>query len=191
MLAWDLVRTFRKQFSVESVLALGRGELDITSKESIRSVFSAVRPTWVFNTAAYTSVDGAEGEKEKAEAINAEGPAFLADACRASGARLVHFGTDQVFDGRAQAPRTEAEIPVPSNHYAATKLRGEQAVLQNKGNLVLRVQWLYGEKKDRFSVLRQKKEFSPFSDQVGAPTWTREIARALCVLLHPSTLSQR
>ncbi len=177
MLAWDLARVF------ESPVVLNRTELDITSESSILGSLEKYRPAVVLNTAAYTSVDGAETEREATEAINARGPALLARACRSANAQLVHFSTDQVFNGKVDRPRTEEDPTDPINHYAVTKLRGEQAVLGETGSLVLRVQWLYGQRKDRFSPLRSKTEFSPFADQFGAPTWTRKLAEGVQALL--------
>lgn len=183
MLAWDLARSFEKAFPGCALRAPGKDQLDITSEDSLHSALSTYRPQWVLNAAAYTSVDGAEGEKEKAESINSTGPQYLAEQCRAFGAKLVHFSTDQVFDGTVEHPRTEDEIPTPCNAYGASKLLGEAPVLREPGNLVLRVQWLYGEKKDRFSPLRQRKIFTPFADQWGAPAWTRKIAETVASLL--------
>jgi dTDP-4-dehydrorhamnose reductase len=177
MLAWDLARVF------DSPIVLARAELDITSESSILAALEKYRPTVVLNCAAYTNVDGAETEREAAEAINARGPALLAKACRSASAKLVHFSTDQVFNGKGERPRSEDETPDPINHYAATKLRGEDAVLAEGESLVLRVQWLYGERKDRFSPLRTKAEFSPFADQFGAPTWTRKLAEGVSELV--------
>ncbi len=181
MLAGDLAEVFGRKFPGQ-VLAPSRSELDITSEASLRSLFSSHRPTFLLNAAAYTNVDGAEAEKNQADRVNALGPAMLTELCREFGCRLVHFSTDQVFDGTANVPYLETDTPNPSNAYAASKLRGETAVLAVPQNLVLRVQWLYGERKDRFSPLRQKAEFSPFSDQRGSPTWTLKLAETVLAL---------
>lgn len=181
MLAWDLSQVFEK--ASIPVRALNRKELDITSESSLQAVMASLRPKWVLNAAAYTNVDGAETERDLAEAINGRGPALLAKVCKEMGAKLVHFSTDQVFDGKKERPRTEEESPTPSNYYAVTKLHGEDAVLRETGALVLRVQWLYGQRKDRFSPLRQKKIFTPFSDQKGSPTWGRKVAETTLQLL--------
>lgn len=183
MLAGDLATVFQARYPDAEISALGRRELDVTSATSIESAMKRVQPHWVLNSAAYTNVDGAETEREAAEKVNALAPALLAEACSRNGAKLVHFSTDQVFDGQSDRPRTEEESPSPLNHYAASKLRGEQAALEQGNTLVLRVQWLYGKRKDRFSPLRDKKVFTPFLDQFGAPTWTCKIAETLTLLL--------
>lgn len=183
MLGWEWTRKLRALFGSASVLAVDRQELDICDEGALRRYFSTHQPSAVFNCAAYTNVDGAESEREEAWKANALGPKLLAATCQEFDSLLVHYSTDQVFDGDADHPRTEEETPNPSNHYAATKLEGEEAVLSQKISLVLRVQWLYGEQKDRFSGLRKKESFSPFSDQFGAPIWTREIVRYSMELL--------
>jgi dTDP-4-dehydrorhamnose reductase len=177
MLAWDLARVFSGSISLD------RASLDITKESSILAALEKHRPRYVLNTAAYTSVDGAEKERDAAEAINATGPGLLARACGSAGAQLVHFSTDQVFNGKVRQPRAETDPVDPANHYAATKLRGEEAVLDQPTSLVLRVQWLYGQRKDRFSPLRTKDSFSPFADQWGAPTWTHKLAEGVAALL--------
>ncbi len=183
MLAGDLFEVFERRYPKTQIHPLSRAELDITSRASVEAALSKYDPAWVVNSAAYTNVDGAESERDLAESINAVGPAILAQACVRRGAKLIHFSTDQVFDGKTDRPRTEEELPNPLNHYAASKLRGEQSVLENDHALVLRVQWLYGKRKDRFTPLRAKTVFTPFADQFGAPTWTAKIAGTLADLL--------
>lgn len=176
MLGWDLVRSFSQSLGEKRVHGLSRAELDIGDADSIAAAFEKYRPTVVLNSAAYTQVDRAEIEREEATRANATGPGLLADACRQHGIALVHFSTDQVFDGSLNRPQREDDAANPLNWYAASKYEGEKRVLSWERSLVFRVQWLYGEKKDRFSPLREKKVFSPFADQFGAPTWTKEIA---------------
>ncbi len=117
-----------------------------------------------------------------AERLNATGPRILAVECASLGAKLIHFSTDQVFDGSIRQPREEDDSVNPLNVYARTKLEGEKHVLQYSEHLVLRVQWLYGRKKDRFTLLRDKATFSPFADQYGAPTWTLHLAATVADL---------
>jgi dTDP-4-dehydrorhamnose reductase len=183
MLGWDLSRTLKSQLPSAEVLSLGHAQLDITRPKEMRTLLEGLHPSVVVNAAAYTNVDGAERERDKALSVNAEGPNYLREICQRLGARLVHFSTDQVFDGKSQTPWKETDPPHPCNYYAETKWLGEKAVLEFPRALVLRVQWLYGAKKDRFTPLRTKATFSPFSDQVGAPTWTRRVAEVVALLL--------
>lgn len=183
MLATDLEQTFKQALGEKAVICLPREELDITNPLSIETAFKKYQPKVVMNGAAYTAVDKAESERELCSQINFKGPQLLAQACAKTSAFLVHFSTDQVFDGTKKHPQTEEDPTHPLNWYAQTKFDGEQAVLKYPNSLVLRVQWLYGRSKDRFSILKQKETFPTFVDQWGAPTWTQEIANDLIVLL--------
>jgi dTDP-4-dehydrorhamnose reductase len=179
MLAGDLIEYFDSHplAGQGPVIALERSSLDISQPREVEKTFEKHRPSVVINAAAYTNVDGAESERTRAFAINVSGPQFLAEACEKYSARLFHFGTDQVFDGRGTRPQSEDDAINPLNYYAETKAQGEMAVLKCPGAVVLRVQWLYGKRKDRFTLLKDKKIFTPFEDQWGAPTWTRDIAK--------------
>jgi dTDP-4-dehydrorhamnose reductase len=183
MLGWELDRLFREKLGDPYVFSVDREEMDITNPASVMAVLKKWGPNVVINAAAYTNVDGAESERELAYAVNVTGTKNLVDACRTLGCRFVHFSTDQVFDGESKEPRTETEIPKPLNYYAQTKLEGEQYALAYPNSLVLRVQWLYGKRKDRFTPLKDKKEFSPFLDQIGCPTWTKDLAEVVVSLL--------
>lgn len=183
MLGWELDRLFREKLGDAYVFSVDREEMDITDPASVMSVLRKWGPNAVINAAAYTNVDGAESERDLAYAVNVTGTKNLVDACRALGCRFVHFSTDQVFDGESKEPRTETEIPKPLNYYAETKLEGEQYALAYPNSIVLRVQWLYGKRKDRFTPLKDKKEFFPFADQWGCPTWTKDLAEVVVSLL--------
>jgi dTDP-4-dehydrorhamnose reductase len=183
MLGWEFTEKLSALYGSDAILSLGRKELDISLLSSVEKTLSSHRPATVINCAAYTNVDGAETEREVAEKVNAIGPRNLAQICTEFGIKLIHFSTDQVFDGKSDHPRTEEETPHPLNYYAQTKLEGERAVLECPSSLVLRVQWLYGQKKDRFTRLRDLTEFNAFSDQFGAPTWTREIVTSVLRLI--------
>lgn len=183
MLGWDLTETFQKELPPNSVIALTHKDLDISNRIEVRQCLSEFRPQLVLNAAAYTDVDGAEDQRPLAYAVNAKGPAFLAQACRDLKARFVHFSTDQVFDGVGKRAWRETDSPRPANYYAETKLLGEMAALKYTAYLVLRVQWLYGMRKNRFTSLKEKSRFTPFSDQYGAPMWTRHIAQVVLALI--------
>jgi dTDP-4-dehydrorhamnose reductase len=177
MLADDLLEHFTKSWRSGPVVVLGRCQLDITQALQLEAAFEKYLPSVVINAAAYTNVDGAESNREAAYAANVEGPKLLAEFCKKKSAKLVHFSTDQVFNGQNTLPWTEDLPTSPLNYYALTKTLGETEVLRAPGALVLRVQWLYGKRKDRFTILRGKKVFTPFLDQFGAPTWTRDLCK--------------
>jgi len=178
MLGSDLMSTFSGQ-----AVGLGRAELDVTDEDSVARAFEKHQPTVVINAAAYTNVDGAESERDTAWRGNVLAPQWLARYCAKSGAQLIHFSTDQVFDGKKGTPYLETDATHPLNVYATTKLEGEMAALEYPNALVLRVQWLYGRRKDRFTILKDKALFTPFADQYGAPTWTAHLSEVVAKLV--------
>lgn len=179
LLGWELARWFSRR---GPSVALDRAACDITDADALARVLDRERPSVVCNAAGFTTVDLAETERDRAFALNTTGPTRLAQACAERAMRLVHFSTDQVFDGTLGVPMRESETPHPLNYYARTKLEGEAPVLES-GGLVLRVQWLYGERKNRFAVLREKPSFNAIIDQFGAVTWTLDIAAVVDALL--------
>ena len=183
MLGSDVLTECVKVFGHDSVIGYSHEELDITSKQSIRFAFNSSQPQFVINCAAYTNVDSAEIYRNEAHEINVLGAENLAHMCRESDAKLIHFSTDQVFDGMSNRPWIETDKPNPLNYYAQTKWEGEMRVMSQGDHIIIRVQWLYGQKKERFTQLKGKKIFTPFSDQRGAPTWTRNIAQVIPKLL--------
>ena len=133
--------------AAHEILALDVPRIDITSAASVRSHLADFHPDAVVNCAAYTAVDKAESDAALCRAVNAEGPRVLAEACRESGAYLVHVSTDYVFDGRREPPRPwlETDTPGPATVYGQTKLEGEQAIAASGcRHAILRTAWLYG-----------------------------------------------
>jgi dTDP-4-dehydrorhamnose reductase len=123
----------------------GRDELPIDDEDAVRRAFEELRPQLVLNCAAYNAVDAAERDPAPARAVNTEGPRHLAEACRASRARLVHFSTNYVFDGSAADPYDEDAEPTPRSYYARSKRGGEEAVLSTLPDaLVIRSSGLFG-----------------------------------------------
>ena len=158
-------------------------ELDFTDTESIRRIMREYRPRWVVNAAAHTAVDKAESEPELAFAINATGPAILAEEAKKLGATLVHYSTDYVFDGSKKTPWVESDAPSPLNVYGASKLAGELALTRSGvPHLTFRTSWVYGATGKNFvrSILkfaREREHLRIVADQHGAPTWSFELAR--------------
>jgi dTDP-4-dehydrorhamnose reductase len=168
------------------VAAYDSAGLDVTDRARVRDVLERERPAVVINAAAYTAVDAAEGEPERAEAVNAGGAAHVAEAACRVGARMIQVSTDFVFDGARGEPYTPDDAPSPTGVYGATKLAGERAVLRLcAGNaLVVRTAWLYSAHGHNFvqTMLRRfrgAEEVGVVSDQVGSPTWSRSLAGAL------------
>jgi dTDP-4-dehydrorhamnose reductase len=158
-------------------------ELDIADPEAVKSALERVRPDVVLNCAAFTAVDRCETEREPAERANARGPAVLASACT-GGPLLVHISTDYVFDGRACVPIPEDAPTAPTSAYGRTKLAGEQAVAEAGGaHLIVRTQWVFGPGPNFVrTILRAAGQGGPLrvvEDQLGRPTWTTALARAI------------
>lgn len=163
-------------------------EIDITSLESTRRALLTLKPRVVVNAAAYTDVDGCETNKELAMQVNGEGVAHLALAALEIGARLVHVSTDYVFDGAKDSPWLEDDPPHPLSVYGESKLAGELNARIVPDHLIIRTQWLYGLHGKNFveTMLRlagERNELAVVDDQVGSPTWTADLARAIKALI--------
>jgi dTDP-4-dehydrorhamnose reductase len=165
------------------------GELDLARPDGLRARILDARPTVVVNAAAYTAVDAAESDAERARTINVDAPAALAAACREIGALLVHFSTDYVFDGRARAPYREDATPSPLGVYGRTKADGEARVREEGGrHRIVRTSWVYGAHGHNFlrTMLRladEREELRVVDDQIGAPTWSRSVAEVAAHLI--------
>ena len=183
---------------MEVIAGAGRGvvgmdlpDIDITSRESVAAALDSVGPDVVINAAAYTAVDAAEEHEDVALRVNGEGPRVLAEAiAERSGIRLVHISTDYVFAGDANSPYAEDDTPAPRSAYGRTKLAGETAIraaLPDRG-FIVRTAWLYGVHganfvKTMLALEASKPEISVVDDQHGQPTWSRDLARQIVILL--------
>jgi dTDP-4-dehydrorhamnose reductase len=183
---WELQRTLQP---LGEVVALDRGGLDLENAEQLRAVVRDLRPAIIVNPAAYTAVDKAESEAERALAINGTAPGILGEGARRLDALLVHYSTDYVFAGTQDSAYVETDPVAPCNSYGRSKLAGEQAI-QASGcrHLILRTSWVYGMRGANFlrTMLRlaaERDELSIVADQVGAPTWSRMIAETSAAML--------
>lgn len=163
-------------------------EIDITSIESVFKVVSEFKPKVVINCAAYTDVDGCQANAEQAMEVNGEGVGYLAMACREAGALLVQVSTDYVFDGGKGTPYQEDDAPHPLSVYGESKLAGEMNAAFAPEHLIVRTQWLYGLHGKNFveTMLRfgaEKDRLTVVDDQIGSPTWTVDLARAIIALV--------
>ena len=174
---------------IGEVVVPERAALDLTRTPDVARIIHDTYPQIIVNAAAYTSVDLAEKEPEKARAINTEAPAAMAAAAAELNALLVHYSTDYVFDGSKESPYAEDDTTNPLNVYGRSKLDGENAI-RDSGcrHLILRTAWVYATRGKNFllTILRlasQREELRIVSDQIGAPTWAHEIARATSSML--------
>lgn len=168
-----------------SVAALGSTELDLASDASIRAAMNAHAPDIVINAGAYTAVDKAEAESERAERINGTAVAALADCVRGTPCRLLQVSTDFVFSGPRSTPWLPSDEPAPISIYGATKRHGETAALSlGPQARVLRTSWVYSEHGQNFvkTMLRLGKdrdELTVVDDQTGSPTYARNLAQVI------------
>ncbi len=163
-----------------------RAELSITDRLGVAEALEIARPALVINAAAYTSVDGAETDRETAFAVNADGAGALAEGAAAVGARLIQVSTDFVFGGEQSLPYLPEDAPDPLGVYGKSKLAGEEAVLEKlpDDGLVVRTSWLYSSHGRNFvttmlKLLAERPEVSVVMDQIGSPTWARTLAKAI------------
>lgn len=183
MLGRDLLTRFG-----DSARGVGRDELDVANRTAVGDLLAALRPRVVVNTAAYTDVDGCESDRQRAFAVNGDGVRHLADACAGLGALLVQVSTDYVFDGRKGQPWQEEDPVNPLSVYGRSKLAGEEHARSHADHLIVRTQWLYGRHGRNFvdTMLRlatERQELAVVDDQIGSPTWTTDLARAIAALL--------
>lgn len=172
-------------------VATDHAALDLADAEAIARTVRAAQPDLIINAAAYTAVDKAESEVELATRINGVGPGVLAEEAKRAGALLVHYSTDYIFDGAKRSPYVETDPPKPTSVYGRSKLEGE-ARIRASGcrHLILRTAWVYGRGSNFVrAILRQAEKRAALrvvNDQVGAPTWARDIARVTGDLLQTS-----
>jgi len=182
-LAWELEQLAPKNCQIISV---GVDELDVTNELLVAEFIANTKPDLVINAAAYTAVDQAETDSEVAYAVNELGTKYLANACKAANARMLHVSTDFVFDGTSTTPYQPDCIPNPINVYGASKLAGEIALqsILPEASVIVRTAWVYSVNGNNFvkSMLRlmhEKEKLGIIYDQVGTPTWAKGLAQWL------------
>ncbi|WP_126455358.1 dTDP-4-dehydrorhamnose reductase [Sulfuriflexus mobilis] len=191
---WELNRSL---LPLGEVIALDRTQADLSRPESLRKIVCDNHPDVIVNAAAYTAVDKAEEEEDLATVINSTAPGVLAEEADKSGALLIHYSTDYIFDGTKDRPYTEDDLPNPINAYGRSKLAGEQAIQATKADhLILRTSWVYAARGRNFlrTIMRLAKEMDELTivgDQTGSPTWARLIAETTAHCLRQSVYERR
>lgn len=189
---WELQRTLASLGNLTRATLNGRWEraLNLASAESIASVLRETQPDIVINAAAYTAVDKAETEYELAQSINGDAPGLLGRLLAERRVPVLHYSTDFVFSGQSDQPYREEDEPSPLNAYGATKLDGENQLLDSGAPaLILRTSWVYGRYGQNFlltmqRLLREREELKVVDDQIGAPTWSRLLAEVSAQLIY-------
>ncbi len=168
---------------------LSKEELNINDSPAVISFFLSNRPAFCINCAAYTAVDKAESEKEKAFLINADATGVLAKASKQVHAKLIHLSTDYVFDGNSSTPLKENDATSPINIYGASKLQGEDnAIRNNNETIIIRTSWVYSEFGNNFvktmiRLMREKESINVINDQIGSPTYAADLANAILKII--------
>jgi len=160
--------------------------LDITNLKEIKAFISINNINTIINAAAYTAVDKAEEDQTNADKVNHLATKYLAKIAKEQNIKLIHISTDYVFDGKNYKPYSEDDATLPNGVYGATKLAGEKAmqVINPKNSIIIRTSWVYSSFGDNFvkTILRlgkEKEELGVISDQVGTPTYARDLAKAI------------
>ncbi|RLA80331.1 MAG: dTDP-4-dehydrorhamnose reductase [Deltaproteobacteria bacterium] len=186
MLGKDLVKVLGERYEV---VALGKEELDITAYREVKRWVKQVSPRIVIDAAGYTDVDGCERRSRLAFAVNGEGAKNLARAASLVKAKVVYISTDYVFDGKKESPYTEEDPLNPLNVYGESKVMGERYVEKFADDyLIVRTQWLYGLGGRNFvetilSLSERQERIEVVNDQIGTPTYTLDLSRAIATLL--------
>jgi len=184
---WELQRILP---SLGQVIAFDQGDLDIADLKTLETRLDELKPDLIVNASAHTAVDRAESERDLAMKINGQAPGVMAEAARRSGAMLVHYSTDYVFDGSKGSPYIEEDIPGPLNVYGESKLAGERAIQQSaEVYLILRTSWVYSTRLQSGFVNKvlawacQNEILRIVEDQISCPTWARMLAEVTGLLI--------
>jgi dTDP-4-dehydrorhamnose reductase len=169
--------------------------LDITNLNNVKQIFNQYKPNYCINAAAYTAVDKAESEPEKAHLINVIGVKNVALVCKEYNTVLLHISTDFVFDGEKKVPYTETDLPNPTGIYGQTKLEGEKVIQHTwEKHFIIRTSWVYSPFGNNFmkTMLRlasERDSISVVNDQIGTPTNAVDLAECLIKIIIFSSLS--
>ena len=190
MLGADLVDLLKASLDPNlEVIEAPHEALDITLEDNVSVFISSHTPDIIVNCAAYTNVDKCETEREAAFNVNALGPKYIAAAAKKCGARLIQISTDFVFDGNGNSPYTEEDQTNPLSEYGRTKLEGERNIQNHSDSyLIVRTSWLFGHNGVNFpakmlELAEHNKELSIVTDEIGSPTYTPDLAKALWTLI--------
>jgi dTDP-4-dehydrorhamnose reductase len=193
---WELQRSLAPLGELVALDRHGANGLtgDLSDPDALRATIRRVNPDVIVNAAAYTAVDKAESETELADRVNGLATQVMAEEAAASNAWLVHYSTDYVFSGQGSTPWQEADAVSPVNHYGASKLAGEQAIIASGcKHLVFRTSWVYGARGNNFAktmlrLAKDRETLSVIADQIGAPTGADLIADVTALALQQAVL---
>ncbi len=184
-LGWELSRTCPSNMLLTTC---DHPKVDFLSSTSIQDCIKKANPDWIINTAAYTAVDQAQKEKEKAFRINYEAVRQIVLLAKEKNIKLVHISTDYIFSGEHFKPITPDQTPAPQSIYGESKLKGEQVVQKHlkDDSIIIRTAWLYSSHganfvKTMLKLMQEKESLTVVDDQVGTPTWANGLAKTIWI----------
>ncbi len=180
--------SYLEKNTTHSVEAISHQQLDIVDRQAVFSLIEEKKPDFIIHCAAYTAVDQAEEEIEKCMAVNVLGTENLVAAAKKIGAVLVYFSTDYVFDGQKEGWYQETDRPHPLNVYGQSKYLGEEAVRCYSKHYIVRISWVFGVHGKNFiktmlQLSETKEQISVVADQIGSPTYTKDVAKSVLSLI--------
>lgn len=183
-LGFDIVRELESRGITENVFAPTQEELDITNRDDVLNYVESIKPDVIFHCAAYTAVDAAEDNKDLCYKINVEGTKNIVDASIMSHAKIFFISSDYVFDGKKIGLYTEEDSTNAKSVYGKSKELGEELVRENLKYFIIRTSWVFGSHGNNFvktmlKLGKEKDEISVVDDQIGSPTYTRDLAKVL------------
>lgn len=186
-LGYDVVKRL-DELGIETI-GVSKNDFDITNKKATQDFILNYRPDVIVHCAAYTAVDKAEVDREMCYKVNVEGTKYIAEVCKLIDAKLVYISTDYVFNGEGNQSFAENDRTNPINYYGYTKEKGEQIVRETiESHFIIRTSWLYGENGSNFvktmlKLADEKEEINVVNDQIGSPTYTKDLANLICDML--------
>jgi dTDP-4-dehydrorhamnose reductase len=182
-LGYDIIKELINR-NEKDYLAPSSKKMDITNQKQVEKIILNYKPDIIFHCAAYTAVDKAEEDKENCYNINVNGTKNIVSVAEKINAKVVYISTDYVFDGTKKTEYETEDITNPINYYGYTKLLGEKEVQQLNDYLIVRISWVFGENGKNFvktmlNLAETKTELSIVSDQIGSPTYTKDLSKLL------------
>ena len=173
-----------------------REEMDLSNSEQIKTILDVEKPDVIVSAGAYTAVDKAESDQELCDAINHLAVAVIGNWANKNNAKVIHISTDYVFDGTSEIPLKETDSTDSINVYGLTKLKGEEALVQSgAAYVIIRTAWVYSTYganfvKTMMRLMTEREEISVVADQVGTPTYARDLAQAIMKVINTSKFQQ-
>jgi dTDP-4-dehydrorhamnose reductase len=179
------IKQLSEKYPFYNFLFTTKNDLPVEDEDAVKKFFDKQQIHYCINCAAYTAVDKAESEKEKAYLINADAAGSLASICNKHQAKFIHVSTDYVYDGSNKTPLKESDAVAPLNTYGASKLKGEELILnKNNAALIIRTSWVYSFYGNNFvktmlRLLQEKESINVVNDQLGCPTYAADLAEII------------